>query len=88
VLFSGFINSNNELKIAFEECEYFHNLFVIRSWRDSDHLFEIFAAYQWRRRGNDQVLQLSNKVKTLISLSSTTTNLKNSIQRFEQLKDL
>jgi hypothetical protein len=43
-----------KLKIAFEECDYFHNLFVIRSWRDSDHLFEIFAAYQWRRRGNDK----------------------------------
>jgi hypothetical protein len=41
-----------KLKIAFEECDYFHNLSVIRSWRKDDRLFEIFAAYQWRRRGD------------------------------------
>jgi hypothetical protein len=43
-----------KLKIAFEECDYFHNLSVIRSWRNNDPLFEIFAAYQSRRRGNDK----------------------------------
>jgi hypothetical protein len=80
-----------KLKIAFEECDYFHKLSVIRSWRNNDLCLRSLQLISRAEEGMiriSPILQLSNKVKTLISLSSISKNLKNSIQRFEQLRDL
>jgi hypothetical protein len=45
----------NDLKFAFDKSDYFANLATIRTWREYDPFFDIYAAYQTRWRKDNKL---------------------------------